>query len=64
VNFALYFAIPVLVVVGLLMLTRRRGNPGERGTDPRANRDLGADAGPPMTNPLGGGTHGGSGFGP
>lgn len=54
----------VLVVVGLLLWSRRHGNSGERGTDPLANRDIASNGGVPMTNPRGGGTHGGSGYGP
>lgn len=55
----------VLVVVGLLWWSRRHGNPGTRGTDPHANRDIAANGGVPITNPHGGGTSGGGGgFGP
>ena len=43
----------VLVVVGLLWWSRRHGNPGARGTDPYANRDIAADGGVPTPRPSG-----------
>ena len=43
----------VLVVVGLLWWSRRHGNPGARGTDPYANRDIAADGGVRIPRPSG-----------
>ena len=53
------------IVVALIWRTRRRGNPGEPGTDALANRNIAANGGVPLTNPRGGGTSGGpGGYGP
>jgi hypothetical protein len=41
---------------------KRRGNPGEAGTDPQAHRNLGADGGPPNERPQNFGGIGGGGF--
>ncbi len=46
----------VLIVVGLLWWTRRRGNPGERGTDAYAHKNIArANAVPRSETPDGGG---------
>ncbi len=42
-----FLALVVAVPIGLLVWRRRDGGPGEDGTDPHGNRDLGADGGPP-----------------
>ena len=61
----LFWIIVVVViaaaVAGIQYL--RRGNPGAPGSDQRANRDLGANGGPPATRGNGN-SFGGSGFGP
>ena len=51
----------ILVAAGLVVWSRRHGNPGERGHDPYGNRNLAANGGVPNTTPGGDSTGGGAG---